>query len=313
MFAIFSALFFSSAGIAVRKGMKTAYDDGVFLSTLINLIVFVLLIPILHVSHRLPVLNLYGFFLFALAGLLTTFGGRALHYAAIRKIGPSRAVPFRSSSPMITICLAYLFLSERLSLTDFVAAAAIVGGVWFLSREVSGRSDLSVTRKPLQGDNLSVVKSNASDPYRHSLIGILFGISASISFGTGHFLRKLAMQEVPSPYWGMAIGSVFGFLAIILQALLKGELTHICRYNLNIQAPPWYFITAGILTTVGQLLCYLAIFYTSVSIAMVLISSEPLGTVIISRLFLGIEEALNWRIYLSALTVFGGIALIFLF
>ena len=85
-----------------------------------------------------------------------------------------------------------------------------------------------------------------------------------------------------------------------------------CRYNLNIKAPPWFFISAGILTTVGQLACYLAIFYTSVSIAMVLISSEPLGTVLISRLFLGAEEALNWRVYLSALIVFGGIAIIFL-
>ena len=121
------------------------------------------------------------------------------------------------------------------------------------------------------------------------------------------------MLEVPSPYWGVAIGSVVGFLAIVLQTSLKGELTRTCQYNLNMKAPPWSFISAGILTTVGQLFCYLAIFYTSVSIAMVLISSEPLGTVIISRLFLGAEEALNWRVYLSALIVFGGIALIFLF
>jgi drug/metabolite transporter (DMT)-like permease len=292
--------------------MRKAYDDGVFLCILINMTVFVILIPILHISDRLPALTLYGFFLFAIAGLLTTFGGRAFHFAAIRKIGPSRAVPFRSSSLLFTICLAYLFLAERLSIPDFVGAGAIVGGVWFLSREVSARSDLSVTRKSWPNDTIPPVENRSSNRYQHSFIGILFGIFSAISFGTGHFLRKLAMIEVPSPYWGVAIGSVAGFLAIVLQAALKGELTHIWRYNLNLKSPPWSFISAGILTTVGQLFCYLAIYYTSVSIAMVLISSEPLGTVIISRLFLGAEEALNWRVYLSALTVFGGIALIFL-
>ena len=312
VFAVLSALFFSSAGITIRRGMRTAYDDGVFLSTLINMIVFLGLLPILYVINRLPPLNLIGFLLFALAGLLTTFGGRALHFAAIRKIGPSRAVPFRSSSPLFTIGLAYLFLSERLSTTDLIGTIAIIGGIWFLSREISERSDLAVSRKNFQPDHHSPPGNDTPPIHRPSLSGILFGIFASISFGAGHFLRKLAMIEVPSPYWGVAIGSLVGFLAIVVQAYIKGEFSQVCRYNLNIKAPPWFFISAGILTTVGQLLCYLAIFYTSVSMAMVLISSEPLGTVMISRLILGTEESLNWRVYLSALIVFGGIAVIIL-
>ena len=312
IFAVISALFFSSAGITIRRGMRTAYDDGVFLCTLINVIVFLALLPVLYVVKRLPPLNLIGFLLFAAAGLLTTFGGRALHFAAIRKIGPSRAVPFRSSSPIVTICLAYVFLSERLSPADLIGTAAIIGGIWYLSREISERSDLAVERKNFQPVRRAPQRRESPQRYRPSLSGILFGIFASISFGTGHFLRKMAMLEVPSPYWGVAIGSVVGLLAVVAQSCVKGEFLSICRYNLNVKAPPWHFISAGILTTVGQLACYLAIFYTSVSIAMVLISSEPLGTVIISRLFLGTEESLNWRVYSSALIVFGGIAVIFL-
>jgi len=311
VFAILSALFFSTAGVTIRRGMRTSPDDGVFLSALINMVVFLILLTMLHHYNQLPVLTFHGFLLFIIAGLLTTFGGRSLHFAAIRKIGPSRAVPFRSSSPVFTIGLAFIFLSERLSLIDYMGGAAILGGIWFLSREVSGRSDLALSRQLQPADNPA--RSSATGFFKvekTSLAGILLGIGAAASFGTGHFTRKLAMTIVPSPYWGAAIGSIAGWVAMTAQAVINGNLKPLIRYNFNFHSPPGFFLLAGVLTTFGQIFCFLAIFYTSVSVAMILISIEPLGTLIISKLLLGGEESLNWVVGLSAFVVVVGITLI---
>ena len=82
--ALTSAFSFSTVNIAIRRGMKRSRDNGTFLSTFVNMIVFLILIAILYVGRYLPTLTGAGFLLFLVAGLLTTFVGRSLHYEAIR-------------------------------------------------------------------------------------------------------------------------------------------------------------------------------------------------------------------------------------
>lgn len=140
----------------------------------------------------------------------------------------------------------------------------------------------------------------------------MYGLGAAASFGTGHFVRKLAVIEVPSPFWGMAIGTTAAWLAMVVQAAARGELAELCHTSFDYRHPPWFFVLAGILNTAGQMFSYLSIYYAAVSIAMVLASSEPLATLAISRLLLGVEEPLNWRVGIGAAVTFAGIVLILL-
>lgn len=311
--AIISAWFFSSGNVFMRRGMRPGSDNGVFMATFVNMIVFSGLLLILHYSGRLPELTCMGFFLFVVAGLLTTYGGRSLLYAAVRAIGPSRAVAYRASSPIFTVCLAFVFLSERFSLTQAVGICAVIAGVWSLSVEAARRSDLAVGTVGPSGTDGSTRGSRAHGTFeRRSLAGIIFGLGSSATFGTGHFVRKLAVMEVPSPYWGVAIGTTAGWLAMVLHATVRRDIKVLCRDNFNFHAPPWFFIVSGFFMAAGQLFVYLSIYMTAVSIAMVLASSEPLATLVISRLFLGREEPLNWRVVLSAIAVFLGIVFVLL-
>ena len=306
IFALLGACVISAGNVSIRRGMRRAHDSGVFISTFISAATFVLLLIILWIRRSLPPLTLLGFLLFVSAGLLTSFAGRSLHYAAIRALGPSRATSIRCSSPIVTICLAFLFLSERFSFAQFIGASAILGGVIFLTRETVGRTDLGVPMDP------SFASNDSPSSQKPSFIGILYALAAALSFGTGHFLRKLALKEVPSPYWGLALGTAAAWLTLTWHAASRGKLKALWRNNFNLREPPWFFIAGGFLTTTGVLFVYLAIFFTEVSTAMVIESSEPLATLFISRLFLGREEPLNWRVMACSTSVCCGLALMIL-
>src|SRR5690606_12224363 len=73
------------------------------------------------------------------------------------------------------------------------------------------------------------------------------------------------------------------------------------------------FILAGIATTVAQLSNFGAIFYTKVSTASILVSTEPLMTILLSWFFLRTEEKITLRIIGIAAVVFAGVAVIVLY
>jgi drug/metabolite transporter (DMT)-like permease len=306
--ALTSAFSFSTVSIAIRRGMKRSRDNGTFLSTFVNMVLFLILIAVLYAGHYLPTLTGTGFLLFLVAGLLTTFVGRSLHYEAIRVIGPSRAISLRMCSPIITVCLAFLFLSERFSVLQYVGASAIIGGVWMLSQETMGRGDLRVVQDARSRTDRTPDQREDGVQSKSGLwLGVLFALSSAMSFGTGHFVRKVAVLEVPSPFWGMAIGTTAAWLAMAVQAVVRGDFRELCRDNFNVRAPLWYFIYSGILNTVGQMSIYLAVFYAPVSTVQVLATSEVLSTLLISRLFLGTEEPLGWRVILCSVVICMGV------
>ena len=308
--ALSSAFSFSTVNIAIRRGMKKSRDNGTFLSTFVNMIVFLVLIGVLYVGRYLPALTWTGFLLFSAAGLLTTFVGRSLHYEAIRVIGPSRAISLRMGAPIVTVCLAFVFLSERFSVLQYVGATAIILGVWVLSRETMRRGDLRVveTRRS-HAMTLPERQEKAVSAKSGLWLGILCALGAAISFGTGHFVRKVAVLEVPSPFWGMAIGTTTAWVAMTVHSIVRGDFRELCRDNFNVHDPPWYFIYSGVLNAVGQMFIYLAVFFAAVSTVQVLATSEVLSTLLISRLFLGTEEPLGWRVIVCSFVICLGVVL----
>ena len=308
--ALTSAFSFSTVNIAIRRGMRRSRDNGTFLSTFVNMVVFLILIAVLYVGGYLPALTWAGFLLFSAAGLLTTFVGRSLHYAAIRVIGPSRAISLRMGAPIVTVCLAFVFLSERFSVLQYTGAIAIVGGVWVLSRETMGRADLRVVETPRSHATIPPERQEKTVLVKSGLwLGVLYALGSAVSFGTGHFVRKVAVLEVPSPFWGMAIGTTTAWVAMSVHSMARGDFRELCRDNFNVHAPPWYFIYSGILNTVGQMFIYLAVFFSPVSTVQVLATSEVLSTLLISRLFLGTEEPLGWRVILCSVVICLGVVL----
>lgn len=299
-FALFSASAFSISYLLLRRGMKQAADDGAFITTFVNMLIFWVLVGLLALGSRLPPLTARGLLLFTIAGLFTTYGGRSLHCAAIRLIGPSRAAGIRCSSPAVTTILAILVLRESLTLLELSGIAAVLAGIFLLSRETAGKVGLAVLR-PTQGNGAASVAS---------FLGLVTAVLAALSFGIGHLVRKLGVLEVPSPFWGVAIGSTVACLAMLLQASLQGSVRELLRNNFTLVLVPRSYLLAGVFTATGQLSSYLGIYLASVSLATVLASTEPLHTLALSRFILGNEEPLTWRLVAGAVLMVTGIILL---
>jgi transporter family protein len=70
----------------------------------------------------------------ALAAGVCAAGGLTLSFIALRHADASRAVPFMSAYPVVTVVLAVLLLSESVSLSQGVGIALVLAGVVLLGR-----------------------------------------------------------------------------------------------------------------------------------------------------------------------------------
>ncbi len=158
----------------------------------------------------------------------------------------------------------------------------------------------------------SADRSKSTSFTKSSLFGILGGLVAAFSFGMGHYCRKIALLEVPSPYWGLAIGSTAGWLAMVLQAAAKKDLKILFRNNFDLHEPPWFFLFVGLFTSAGITLIYVSLYLSPVSLTAVLASTEPIAALVIGRIFFGNEEHLNRTVVTCIAVVCAGVALMIL-
>ena len=61
LFALIGSVFFGSADVVVRRGMRTTRENGVFIATFVNVVIFGVLITVLLSNHSLPALTSKGF------------------------------------------------------------------------------------------------------------------------------------------------------------------------------------------------------------------------------------------------------------
>jgi uncharacterized membrane protein len=76
----------------------------------------------------------YGSLMAAVSGGLAA-SGLILFFIVVKEANVSRAVPFMASYPVVTIILAFLVLSERLTLVQAAGAGLVVAGLVVLSSQ----------------------------------------------------------------------------------------------------------------------------------------------------------------------------------
>jgi drug/metabolite transporter (DMT)-like permease len=295
IYALFGAMLFGSAHIAVRK----AHDDGwsthnvLLTTTVINLLCYSTVLAVLALSGQLPLIYLQSIAFFALAGLFTVLLGRSALFASIERIGASRAASYRVTSPIVTVTLAYLLLGERLSPGSLLGAAVVILGLWLLTSETSSRG----TARPMEGRAERVV-----------LVGILLGLASAACFGTGQVFRKLGLELTSVPVLGTSVGTLVALL-IIGSAALRGArwremvAEHRARFS-------WPLVAAGFTTALAQYNIFYAYERSRVSTASVLGATEPVWTFVAASILMRRQETPTWRLAVSILVICGGSALV---
>ncbi|MCD8510751.1 MAG: EamA family transporter [Bacillus sp. (in: Bacteria)] len=92
IFAVLSATSFAANYIFVQKGMKRSEkENGVFINILINVVILTIIYAFILLFRTDPIqITAAGVIAFMIAGICTSFLGRASLFAGIRKIGSSR-------------------------------------------------------------------------------------------------------------------------------------------------------------------------------------------------------------------------------
>jgi len=226
-----------------------------------------------------------GLALFMLVGILHPGGYFYGLFNAIQRIGPSRAITIRATSPLFTVFFAVGFLGERPTFHVYLGIILLVGGVMFLS---------------LGGEKF---KANRTGWY--------FGLLASFFSGLAPTVTKGALLYWDDPILGVFFAILSGLIFIVV---LNSFLERNHKDGLWFKSIPhkayFFFIPTVILTGAAYSAWFFALSLGPVSTVIPIVQMSPLFAILMARIFLQKEERVDTRLIISALVIIGGATLI---
>ena len=285
MIGIVLALFSAAvSGLAVVLVGRHSRESNAFnVSLLISFIGLVIIWPLAVALTDFTEANLEGILLFAVGGILTPGLVRLFYYSGLKNLGPSVNSSIFSVYPLYSSLLAVFFLSELLTLDNWIGVGAIAVGVIFV--EMS-------SRKNNGGNNHTVLKN------------WFFPILGGLTLGFSAILRKTALNLFNAPVLGIAVAYSFSFIPyVVIFALHKPT-----RRSLSLRRDLRLFWLAGVGQAIAWLLSFYALSLETVSVVTPLLSIEPLFVAVFAFLYLREQEHLSLKLVASILvTVLGAV------
>ena len=287
MIGIVLALFSAAvSGLAVVLVGRHSRESNAFnVSLLISFIGLVIIWPLAAVLTDFAEANLEGILLFAVGGILTPGLVRLFYYSGLKNLGPSVNSSIFSVYPLYSSLLAVFFLSEFLTLENWIGVGAVAVGVIFVemsSREKNG------------GNNHTVLKN------------WFFPILGGLTLGASAILRKTALNLFNAPVLGIAVAYSFSFIPyVVIFAFHKPT-----RSSLSLRRDLRLFWLAGVGQAIAWLLSFYALSLEAVSVVTPLLSIEPLFVAVFAFLYLREQEHLSLKLVASILVTVLGVVLV---
>ncbi len=271
-----------ASGLSVVLVRKHSAGSNVFnMSLVITIVGMVILWPLAIATTGFGELNLEGFALFAVSGVLSPGLVRLFYYQGLKTLGASGNSAIFSVYPLYSALLAVVLLSEVLAPENWIGMLCIILGVVFI--------DLSI-----HGGNNAEGKASRKN--------LIFPIIGGATLGVSSIIRKYALNVCDAPVFGVAVAYVFSLLpyALILMASVS------TRKELALKQDFRWFWVAGIGQAVSWTLAFYALSFEQVSITTPLLSAEPLFVVVFAYLYLRELENVSTKLLASiAVTVLG--------
>lgn len=222
-----------------------------------------------------------GVWPFLLAGVLGPGLSQLLFTVAVRDAGPSRASVTVGTAPLFSVAIALVFLDEPLLAGVLAGAVLIVAGGVLLAGE-------------------------RDRPQHVRLVGIAAALAATIVFATrDNLVRWLAGETGADPALA-ALATLASGAATIL-AFLAVRRRPVALRELRAYAP------AGLAFGLSYVALFEAYYRGRVTVVSPLVATESLWGVTLSALFLRRHELVGPRLFLGAVLVVAGGALIGVF
>ena len=280
LFALLTAAIAGLVGIAVRRGQ--AYGNavtGVLIGLIVNLPLLFAATAILWEPSWWDLGPVLWFVALGLAGPCL---GRVFMYQSIHHLGLARAIPLVATLPLTTAAAAFGLLGERPGPFIWAGTILIVAGCIGLT--MKGRPGASWDRRYLWLPLLSIA-----------------------GFTAGNIIRKVGLNVVPSPVFGVTVtyASAFVFLYLFQRWM---PATH--RPDLS-WGPKWGFYgVCGLFNTASILSRFTATRYGDLTIVVPIFAMSSLFALLASWLFLRDLERITFPILAGAVLIVCGGALV---
>jgi len=276
--ALLSAAASGFSVVVVRR--NSASSNAFNISLIITLVGMLVLWPLAFLMMRQEIINVAGFALFGLSGILSPGIVRLFYYKGLRKLGVSVNSSVFSIYPLYSAFLAVFLLSESLSGANWVGIICIIAGVVF-------------TQLSIRGNGTQEKKSKKS---------LIFPVLGGITIAVGTVIGKYALTISDAPALGVAEAYTFSLLPYMLILIFSTST----QREMNLKRDLRFFWLAGIGQAVSWILIFAALHFEKVSVTNPLISTEPLFVIFFAFFLLRKVEHVSTKLIASiTLTVLG--------
>jgi drug/metabolite transporter, DME family len=279
IFAILSSMGWAADSVLVRLGVRRS---NIFAAMLVSFLFSSTAVWIYILStSTLDFRQSPAMFYFLISGCLQPLFARALFYEGLTRIGVSRAGPLRGAEPLFAAAIAVSFLHERPSTPVYAGTILIVASVWIIS----------------WGDR---------ERANWRLIDVAFPLGAGLVSAISQNLRKQGLKILPDPFIATATVTTTS-LILLIGFIVTTKRTHLL--SMGRQSFP-FFATAACIAVSAQILNFVALGRSEVSVIIPLLNTTPLYTVLLSSLFLRGVERVTPRIIIGAVLMVAGVVVI---
>jgi len=281
--ALLSAAISGFSVVIVGKHNKKS--NVLNISIVITAVGLVVLLPLAVIANEFSMVNLTGFALFALGGLLSPALVRLLYYGGLKTLGTAVNSSIFAIYPIYSLLLAVLLLGETPALANWIGVFLVVIGV-------------------------ILVEMTSCDPNGgkiRSLRNLIFPILGGLAFGVSVILRKYALNLCNTPVFGVTVAYTFSLIpfAVILLYQKPNREGRSLKQDLRL------FWIAGVGQAIAWVLSFYALSIESAALVATILSIEPIFVVLLAWLYLGSSERLCVKLIASILvTVLGTILVI---
>jgi drug/metabolite transporter (DMT)-like permease len=231
-----------------------------------------------------------NWFWLGLSGFIGFVLGDAFLFQAFVMIGPRLSMLMLALHPVIGTMIAWVFLSENLSLLEVTGIFLTVGGVaWVVSRDgVPGVQDR-----------------------RYYFAGILFGLGGALGQAGGLVTAKVGLADDFDALSGIAIRLVIATVVIWTYTAARGLVPSSFAKLRQHPKSIWFMagaVVAGPLT--GVYFSLVAVQQAPVGIASALMSLTPIFLLPVGMILF--SEKITWRAVVGTIIALTGTAVLFL-
>jgi DME family drug/metabolite transporter len=254
---------FQSVNRAALRGMDAVAST--FLQLLISAVVLVAASLATDHPRRLLAAPAAALLSFAAAGLVHFSVGWTLLNLSQQRLGAARTSPLLASTPLFGVVLAAATLHELPSVPELAGVALIVGGVYAVELDRSGRRRRAgrVRAAPARAP-ADPAGPPADPPAPAPWTASLFGLGTALCWAVSPVLIRQGLRGLPSPLLGVTIGLVAATAAYGLALPLRRRRLRVAR-----EALAWK-LAAGLLVGVSTLTRWYAVALVPVAVVLAL-------------------------------------------